>query len=95
MTLSISAGFKEELRGRGNVEIFPEFGVVQDADRLDAIGAIGNQSDSLYSFIVDSSSSRLLVSFNLNSQLASCKKCQRLRDVRVFMGTTLMTLYRA
>ncbi|KAJ4961345.1 hypothetical protein NE237_021255 [Protea cynaroides] len=34
-------GFKEELVGHGIDKYFPEFGVVQDADRLDAIGAIG------------------------------------------------------
>ncbi|KAG5531649.1 hypothetical protein RHGRI_026316 [Rhododendron griersonianum] len=35
-------GFKEEVEGYADSKHSAEFGVVQDADRLDAIGAIGN-----------------------------------------------------
>jgi len=41
MGIISSIGFKEELGGNQNRQLSPEFAVVQDADRLDAIGAIG------------------------------------------------------
>lgn len=47
-------GFKEEIAGLSKVEYSPEFGVVQDADRLDAIGAIGSLLFYLYHVVLNS-----------------------------------------
>lgn len=41
MAIIDSMGFKEELAGNGTRSYSVEYGCVQDADRLDAIGAIG------------------------------------------------------
>ncbi|KUF92297.1 Cyclin-L1-1 [Phytophthora nicotianae] len=41
MTIIDCMGFKEELEGKGSRSFSVEYGCVQDADRLDAIGAIG------------------------------------------------------
>lgn len=47
-------GFKDELSGQTLCESLPEFGVVQDADRLDAIGAIGLNASLVFTLLLDS-----------------------------------------